>query len=326
MRRFLITEEFNLKVEKFCDKLFTSVRRATFIQPQTGLKRLRAEYFAAGATAKRKYVREIIKRYSQLKKAKPSSFQEHIDHFEGIIAPEDFDRDFAKEITDALRFDRLRDKEYPNFIKDLQINACVYCNAMLTIVLDLEHDPVDNTIVTSRKNQFEIDHNFPASKYPYLSTTFYNLYPSCSNCNRSKLAEKVHFYFYTEQADDIDVFEFSIPEEDVTQYQIDQDIKKVRVNFGSLKKDDNLIRNHNKYFRTDKIYQQRTDLLEELLQKSMAYDKAGREDLVAAFNDLFPDETMIKRLIIANYPTKEDVHKRPFAKFTQDIAKQLGLI
>jgi hypothetical protein len=31
-------------------------------------------------------------------------------------------------------------------------------------------------------------------------------------------------------------------------------------------------------------------------------------------------------MIIGNYIDKEDIHKRPLAKFTQDIAREAGLI
>ena len=41
---------------------------------------------------------------------------------------------------------------------------------------------------------------------------------------------------------------------------------------------------------------------------------------------LFPDEAFIDKLIIGNYTTPEECYKRPFSKFTQDIARELKLI
>lgn len=35
---------------------------------------------------------------------------------------------------------------------------------------------------------------------------------------------------------------------------------------------------------------------------------------------------MIKRFILGNYTEEREIHKRPFAKFMQDIGKEVGLI
>jgi hypothetical protein len=176
------------------------------------------------------------------------------------------------------------------------------------------------------KNNFEIDHNIKSSKYHYFCTTFYNLYPACSNCNRSKLAEEVKFKLFTEDKNEIDAFEFGLAEHSVIQYWTDLDVSKVELTFESIHKDQDLIDNHNKYFKVNKLYAQQIDLIEELLQKSMAYNEASRQGLVSSFKSIFPDETLIKRLLISNYTDAKDIHKRPMAKFTQDIAKQLGLL
>ena len=37
-------------------------------------------------------------------------------------------------------------------------------------------------------------------------------------------------------------------------------------------------------------------------------------------------EQMIKRFILGNYTEEQEIHKRPFAKFMQDIGKEVGLI
>lgn len=35
---------------------------------------------------------------------------------------------------------------------------------------------------------------------------------------------------------------------------------------------------------------------------------------------------MIKRFILGNYTEEQEIHKRPFAKFMQDIGKEVGFI
>lgn len=64
----------------------------------------------------------------------------------------------------------------------------------------------------------------------------------------------------------------------------------------------------------------------ELIQKKEIYTESYKQHLAKQFKDLFKDESIINRLIIGNYDTVEDIHKRPMAKFTQDIARQLNLI
>ena len=83
---------------------------------------------------------------------------------------------------------------------------------------------------------------------------------------------------------------------------------------------------HAKRFKIPEIYETQKDVFEELVHLSELYTNEGQEDLVDSFKNLFPDQSMVHRLIIGNYTKPEEVHKRPLAKFTQDIAKGLGII
>jgi len=44
------------------------------------------------------------------------------------------------------------------------------------------------------------------------------------------------------------------------------------------------------------------------------------------YTDLCPDKNILEKLIIGNYANSSETFKRPMAKYTQDLAKQLGLI
>lgn len=321
MRRIYITDIIHNEVTAFCNTLFANITHPKFEKPLDNLTKLALNYHAG--SPKRKYINTIIKNYNNLKSAKPSDFNNFISIFENIIQYSELPEGFSESIVKAMRYDRLRSTEYPNFIKKFTIKACVSCNAILTVVIDVDKsNPAD----IKRKNIFELDHFKPTSKYPYFCTSFYNLHPTCGNCNRSKNAEETFFNLYTESENDLDVFEFKLSEESVVNYWIYLDIKDVTLNFTSIENNIALIENHNRYFKVDKIYEEQMDLVEELLQKSMIYNKASRESLVSSFNSIFSDETTIRRLIIGNYTNEEDIHKRPMAKFTQDIARQLGLI
>lgn len=318
MRRILIDSEFHAKVELFTDNLFSSAG-GRFVNPNKGLERLKKSLFALEDNRRRKYLNKIIKDLPKLKKIKPNQFQECIKEFEAIIPYEEFRDDFAEKIISALRYDRLRETEYPNFIRQFTLKTCVYCNAMLTIVIDRQN-------TGKAKNNFEIDHFKAKSKYPFLAISYYNLFPCCGNCNRSKSKFDAEFNLYTENDTDLEAFSFSLTEECVVDYWSNLNPSNIQINFNTVNKNIEFLKNHNKLFHVQSIYDEQVDIAEELLQKSMAYNKASREGLVESFKSIFPDETMIKRLIIGNYTKPEEIHKRPMSKFTQDIARQLGLI
>jgi len=79
-------------------------------------------------------------------------------------------------------------------------------------------------------------------------------------------------------------------------------------------------------FNIQEIYETQKDIAEELILKAEIYTDKYKENLKKQFKGLFPNEEILNRLLISNYSTEEELHKRPMAKFTMDIAKQVGLI
>lgn len=51
-----------------------------------------------------------------------------------------------------------------------------------------------------------------------------------------------------------------------------------------------------------------------------------RERLKDILKDNKISDTFINRFILGNYSEMEEIHKRPMAKFMQDIGKEVGLI
>lgn len=62
-----------------------------------------------------------------------------------------------------------------NFVSDLQLNVCPYCNRNFV----------------NQKGGVEIDHYFCKSKYPLFTLSFYNMIPCCHSCNHSKGSENL---------------------------------------------------------------------------------------------------------------------------------------
>ena len=67
-------------------------------------------------------------------------------------------------------------------------------------------------------------------------------------------------------------------------------------------------------------------MVEELIIKARIYNAPYKKVLIDAFPKLFTNASLSNRILIGNYTEPENIHKRPMAKFTQDIAKQLKLI
>ena len=74
-------------------------------------------------------------------------------------------------------------------------------------------------------------------------------------------------------------------------------------------------------------YNTQKDLAAELIIKSKIYNDSYKKMLMNTFNKLYgKNPMMFKRIIVGNYTERNEIHKRPMSKFTQDIARQLKLI
>jgi hypothetical protein len=330
MRKIQINRELVARVEDFYSKPFKN-RNQKFKLP---LKRLddltKTSGFRSGR--KSKYIKELIEKYDKIVLLKPSEFQTWIDHFEAILpnSSKDFTPKFSKAVVDALAYEDLREKELLSLYKNLNIKACCYCNAQLTIVANVEFYEKPRKkkgLPKKRKATFELDHYFPKSKYPFLATTFFNLFPSCSNCNKSKSDKTIGFNLF-EESNKLDLFHFEFDRTSEPTYWKTMDPKDLEFSFKAINVDDEDLKiKFNEMFSIEGIYETQKDIIEYLIHIRDAYSKGYKAGLIdLAEKKLFSDEAMIKKMLIGNYFDPEDVHKRPLAKFTQDIARQLKLI
>jgi len=144
---------------------------------------------------------------------------------------------------------------------------------------------------------------------------------------QSKSNKPVKFELYT-KSDQLDSFTFWIDDLSIIDYWNNKgtDSSRIKVCFKSTYGENDMLVNHDEVFQIQGIADCNLDLAEELVHKAVVYNNSYKKSLVDSFKALFPDQTIINRLIIGNYDKPVDVHKRTMAKFTQDIAKQLGLI
>lgn len=325
MRKIEITEELKKKVDTFCDKLFLD---RDFAHPIDALNHLKTKR-GFNTIKKRGYIEFLTKNYFEILKLKPSEFKIWKDKFDNIIHHNKIETKFHERIVKELRYNELRTKEYLTFSKELNLKSCIYCNAQLTTIADIEFykSKSKKGQVKRRFATFELDHSEPKSLFPFLATSFFNLLPSCSNCNKSKSKNPIEFNLYTEDKN-LDYFKFKLDRNSEQKYWASKNSDDLKISFETdIHGNENLTNNMDETFHLTGIYDTQKDIIAELLNIREAYRNAYKRGLVKQFDKkLFPDEAMIDRLLIGNYSKKHEIHSRPLAKFTQDIARQLKLI
>lgn len=321
MIRIPIDKSLEAFAEEFSKNLFSNKDRR-FKKPLNLLKDLLMESNNEG---EKTIIALCIRYYSKLLILKPEQQQKLVKHIDTKRASlfyyvNNKATPFSEKLFKAFRYEELRSTEAHKIIEKLGIKTCVYCNAQLAVVVGNGR---------KRKAKLELDHFFPSSKYPFLSTSIFNLLPSCSQCNKAKTNSgfklDTHFHLYTE-TNQLEPFQFSLCNASVVKYWLDRDINNLKIDF----KDHNgesKVTEHDKVFSITDIYNTQKDVAEELLIKKEIYTESYQKE-ISEIKGLFDkkDQSLFNRIIVGNYLETKNVHKRPLAKFTQDIAKQLKLV
>ena len=333
MRKILIDRVLESRVEIFYNNLFNT-RNTNFTKPIDSLTKLYNRLGKIKHKKHREYIDKIIKEYPSIIKANPTTIKKLINEFHLLDADiilnqcvPDKKIKFHEAIVKSMRYEDLRDSEFHSYIKASEIKSCIYCNAQLTVVINFSfYDKKEKKRKTKNMAKLELDHYYSKSKYPFLSTSFYNLYPVCGNCNRAKSNNKIDFELYTDDPRELDNFKFWIDEKSILNYWLSLDITNLKVHFQSSNGNFDLLNEYNKMFGIQGIYDTQIDIAEELVHKAKVYTEAYKKSLVNNFISLFPDKLILDRIIVGNYADQSEIHKRPMAKYSQDIARQLKLI
>lgn len=325
MRKIYINENLVKIAEAYSVNPF-SKRRSDFIHPKVKLENLSGDLRRMHPHYS-DYIDVIINEYETLNRLLPSEITAKKAKFDSLLPEDDLsnvipesNKKLYELIVDAMRYEDLREKDFLPFLKKLGVKSCVYCNSQLTVVAEK-----DGTNELSAK--LELDHHYAKSKYPFLCTSFFNLYPSCGSCNRAKWQNDAVFELYSENENDLDVFKFSIEGSSmVASYLNNRKIEDINFKFGAMPGATDISKEHDKMFCIQGIYETQKDIIEELIHKKEAYTELYKKDLVDQYEKLFPDKSLINRLLIGNYDKPEETHKRPMSKFTQDIWEDLNKI
>lgn len=234
-------------------------------------------------------------------------------------------KNFIKKIITALEYEKRRSDFYPRYFHQIGIKSCVYCNAHLTVAIEEKVKLIRKTRIDYTA-KFQVDHFLPKADYPCFSVSLYNLYPVCANCNIAKSKSAVNFNLYLdENSITSSPFEFTLAKGSVANYLTTRNIEDIQYKFSEPSVVPP-IKTFQEVFKIQEIYDTQKDIAEELILKAEIYTQKYKDSLKKQFPELFINEGIFNRLLLGNYSSEEQLHNRPMAKFTMDIAKQVGLI
>lgn len=197
--------------------------------------------------------------------------------------------------------------------KNLDKNTCTYCNRIYT-----------STIITKKIKKIirpTLDHWYPQSKYPLLALSFYNLIPSCSNCNSSvkgatnfNLKDHIHPYVDVRQT-----------EEFLFKYKYNFTLDNYRIYLQDTVRQNSKARNTLQKMYIDEMYNSHQSELRDLIKIKKNYSKSYLESIEKLFGNKLAKEEVYRILFGVEFDSK-DFHKLPLSKFKSDILKDLNII
>lgn len=230
-------------------------------------------------------------------------------------------------INNTLNYQKKRDNFYPKYFQQIGIKSCIYCNSQLTVTIEKTihlKTKVNNEFIA----KFQVDHFYPKDKYPYLSISLYNLYPTCASCNNAKKVTEVNFKLYENNILP-SRYKFILDLKSKATFLTTRNLNDIEFKFVDPDKPDAKLVVNGSFedtFQINGIYKTQKDVAEEIILKSQIYNKAYKKKLIKSFPHIFSNQNLGNRIILGNYCEPEEIHKRPLAKFMQDIARDVGLI
>ena len=226
--------------------------------------------------------------------------------------------DEKKEIEKAFNYSAYRQKEkFMKHFKKLNLKSCPFCNNNYIYFYKDDAEDEYNTLAT-------LEHYYPKAKYPHLSLSFYNLIPSCSNCN-SKFKGNcthegniLHPYYedFNEKA------EFCVV---VNRLPASKDIE-LSITLKQNDINDTRCEKSIERFQLDKIYEEHRDIAKEIWNKAQVYNDDRIKELHKSFyKGLGYTKDDVKNFVFCGFLSKNDINKRNHTKLTQDILKQFKL-
>lgn len=267
------------------------------------------------------YVKRILDRYDEIVCLKPSDFDTYDKTWFNILKPQRLKlkfkyqktrKSFCEHVVDALRYKWVREEVFLDFGLQLGVKTCAYCNAQYaTTVLESNHNFAT----------YDLDHYYPKSRYPFLATSFYNLVPVCSHCNRAKSDKEPTFCLYTTDVRKLRPLMFRLEPRSVIDYMLTHCTDNLNILIEAKNPSEKRILD--KFvgdLGLDGLYKSHKDEAAELLWKAKIYNKAFRTQLKASFDRTVKFEDCEIDHIIYGFDLRHGkVHQKPLSLLGQDI-------
>lgn len=256
--------------------------------------------------------------FEKIIKAKPEELDKIVAKLTNINFPAEIVNliklytEFAK--ADSNFNDGTKEK-YNGFrlVEQLAITVCPYCN----------RNYIHNINRFNRLRTCELDHFYPKEDYPLFAVSFYNLVPSCKVCNKLKKSKTTSYNPYNQKYSSEEIIKFKLRIKEASFYY---DKKGISIDI-QIVKEETGIKNNLAAFQLESLYKEHADIALELIQKSQTYNESYIDELFRKYEGtLFRSREDVLRLALGNFVEAEDFEKRPLAKFTHDIAEELGLL
>lgn len=250
--------------------------------------------------------------------------------------PSELFKAFCKLITFFIHsYDNFVDSKMPyEIMTDLGVRACPYCN-LNYIDAVITSDNRNNEVGGKKKKissenkilRHHLDHFFPKAEYPLFALSFYNLIPSCYECNSPLKGDNIIHIPVNPYVEDYDrMAKFEIEYNKNPKHIKISDIRnlddfeiKIKVKDNSFEKK---IKEHNKLFELETRYKYRKDYaLEVLKRKDFFTDDMIEEITRRMLIKKYPKKS-ISSIIWGNFVDFESINKRPLSKLTKDILEQ----
>ena len=145
--------------------------------------------------------------------------------------------EFGEILIDRLfTYNNFRKSDYcSNLMGQAGYNnvTCPYCNYNRVNIIDISEEENPETLMRA---YLDLDHFYPKSQNPFLALSFFNLIPSCHDCNSREKGDKqfdisTHIHPYLGSFDDIYSFEIN------PNFFIDRKTDFIKINYVGVNTD-----------------------------------------------------------------------------------------
>lgn len=226
-----------------------------------------------------------------------------------------FEDRLYNEFSNGFKYNYAKEYSAYQFVKLLDLKTCPYCNRNYISIIHKE-------TMDDKQARPELDHFHPKSIYPFLAINYFNLIPSCSTCNKLKSNDDSLKLLHP--------YDDAISNINITYWLNDMkfyNVKSIKdITFESEKsikiEIENIPISNNKIFQLERLYQEHTDIVVELILRHLHYPQSYIEEL----SSFGYNKEEIYRFIFSNYLNEDNLSKRPLSKLIKDIAEELNLL